>query len=373
MSHPSWRAASGACLVAAFLCAADYAAAQDLNIGSKAPPISVEEWIKGDRVDAFQPGKTYVVEFWATWCGPCKAAIPHLTETQKNYTGKIAVLGIASSERDPKEIEDPAQKKQAKRSNLVKFVEDKGAEMGYAVAYDEDRSMAKAWMDPAGQGGIPCTFIVDGTGTVAWIGHPMKMDEPLAQIVSGKWDIKAAAAKAKADRETAAKSRAVYAKLDEHMKAERWADALATLDEMIASDASMNEKMGGTRFQLLLKTAAYDKAYAYGTTLAEGVYAKNGQMLNTMAWFVVDPEAKPAIAKKDLKFALMCAERAAELTKGDKLEPAVLDTLGLVLFESGDVARAITVQERAVELAKGTDMEAELKGRLEQFKKSRQP
>jgi len=64
------------------------------NIGSPAPPLRVKEWIKGQPVTRFEQGKVYVVEFWATWCGPCMRAMPHLSELARKYRGKITFLAI---------------------------------------------------------------------------------------------------------------------------------------------------------------------------------------------------------------------------------------------------------------------------------------
>ena len=68
--------------------------AEELTIGSKAPKLDVKEFVKGDAVDRFENGKVYIVELWATWCGPCKTTIPRLTKLQKKYTD-LTIIGIA--------------------------------------------------------------------------------------------------------------------------------------------------------------------------------------------------------------------------------------------------------------------------------------
>jgi thiol-disulfide isomerase/thioredoxin len=50
-----------------------------LAIGDNAPAISIDHWVKGEDFDTFEDGQVYVMEFWATWCGPCITTMPHLS------------------------------------------------------------------------------------------------------------------------------------------------------------------------------------------------------------------------------------------------------------------------------------------------------
>ncbi len=147
-----------------------------LKVGSQAPSIKVDKWVKGAEVTGFEKGKPYIVEFWATWCPPCRESIPHLSQVAASHKG-LTVIGVASSERPGKDGDKRLEK-------LEQFVKEKGDEMAYTVAFDGDREMGKEWMAAAGVNTIPTAFLVNGEGKIAWIGNPLdeQFDAEVAKL-----------------------------------------------------------------------------------------------------------------------------------------------------------------------------------------------
>jgi thiol-disulfide isomerase/thioredoxin len=267
-------------------CLSLQASAQKLGVGDPAPPLKIAQWVKGEPVTSFEKGKTYVVEFWATWCGPCKRSIPHVSELQKQFADKgVTMIGVSVWEREAGVVEP--------------FVEKMGEKMAYRVGKDDgtpekkgqDGTMARTWMTAAGQSGIPAAFVVDGSGTIAWIGHPMNMDAPLAQIVAGKWDV--ALEKKKQAREGA---------LETALKSKDAKAALPLIDEILAADPAREEELGALKFSLLLSDKRYDEGYAYGAKLIDGALKDSPQMLNMIAWTIVDPD-EAGLERRDLPLA----------------------------------------------------------------------
>jgi thiol-disulfide isomerase/thioredoxin len=164
------------------------APARELSVGDPAPPLQVARWIRGMKVERFEPGNVYVLDFWATWCGPCIRGFPRLTRLQKKYADKgVTVIGVSIWEEDEGAVEP--------------CVKGRSDEMDYSVAVDDvpkdsvardkkgrgDGKVASAWVRAAGKNLIPTVFIVGRDGKIAWIGVPDEMDEPLERVVAGNW------------------------------------------------------------------------------------------------------------------------------------------------------------------------------------------
>ncbi|RYG30961.1 TlpA family protein disulfide reductase [bacterium] len=148
---------------------------KELTLGAPAPALSIKRWIKGKPLAKFDARKTYVIEFWATWCGPCKSAMPHLSELARKNKD-VTFIGVGIWEHDAE-------------GKIDAFVKDMGDKMDYNVAYSGNQDgMAASWMKAFGRPSIPATFIVRG-GKVQWMGGPLEMDKPLAEIKSGTFKI----------------------------------------------------------------------------------------------------------------------------------------------------------------------------------------
>ena len=161
-----------------------------LTIGDPAPAFNPEGWVKGTPVASFETGKIYVVEFWATWCGPCIASMPHLSDMADKYAGKATLISVNTWDRN-QEGEKQARH-QGHVDRVTKFVNENAQKMRYNIALDDEKdTISNDWMRKAGRNGIPCAFIVNGDGVIAWIGHPMQMDKPLEAVVAGTWDLQA--------------------------------------------------------------------------------------------------------------------------------------------------------------------------------------
>ncbi|MBV9107419.1 MAG: TlpA family protein disulfide reductase [Verrucomicrobia bacterium] len=107
-------------------------------------------------------GKPLLVEFWATWCPPCRKSIPHLNEIYSKYKSQgLQIVGITD--------EDEA--------TVKKF--QKQIPMDYSVAISTPGSIYQQF----GITAIPTAFLVNKGGKIVWTGHPMELSETEIQSV----------------------------------------------------------------------------------------------------------------------------------------------------------------------------------------------
>src|SRR5208283_1780330 len=114
---------------------------QELLVGDPAPGIRLVEFLKGAPLSVLEFGKIYVLEFWATWCGPCQANVPHLSDLQDKYP-RATFIGVAVMEPDIEAVGI--------------FVEEMGNQSRYRIAVEEPLagrsgreggSMTRHWLE----------------------------------------------------------------------------------------------------------------------------------------------------------------------------------------------------------------------------------
>lgn len=224
-------------------------------IGETAPELTVGKWLKGGDIDKLEKGKVYVVEFWATWCLPCIAGMPHLSAIARKYKD-VTVIGCSVLER-----------KTTTLPYIEKFVAAKKDTMEYHVAVDEVSKMANNWLRAYGEQGIPTAFIVDKENRVAWVGHPRLLDKILPQVASGTWDIlKAARERTEFKRLTGLDQGLVVSTVNPLMgNPGKPIEALAEIDKLLATEPGLKyfSNTGHFTFWSLIKTDP-EKALSFG-------------------------------------------------------------------------------------------------------------
>ena len=353
----------------AFLAATELLA---LDPGAKAPKLSVKEWVKNGPVKiADGKGKNvYVIEFWATWCPPCRMSIPHLSKLQKEYKDKGLVVVAISTE----DLE-----------TVKKFVSQQ-KDMDYSVGVDNNEETTKAYME--GVSGIPTAFVVNKKGIVIWRGHPMNLDTILPKVFSGKFDLSANQKlfKLQAQLKLAMQQRnvadltrlseaildidpadqtALQIRMALFMQQGKAEELVFFLNKQIKKNPD-NQQLYFTKLNLLMEIKPELVAKCAEEIIK--AFGQNSKTLNRLAWTLVDTGK---FTNQPLGVALKAAEKAVELAqKNDKRELAAnLDTLARCYYAVGRLDKALKTQERSVKVASGTGEEVILEKTLEFYRK----
>ena len=279
--------------------------------------------------------------------------MPHLAEIQKKYKDQVTVLAISDEDLDT------VTGFMAKDS----IIEGKSwAEaMDFIVATDPDKSVKNEVFKAAGRRGIPSSFIIGKDGRIEWIGHPIRMDEPLAAVLDGTWDRVAARKKYDDDQALQQEMNKIRSGLSAAIRANDPTAAMEILDEAILRFPD-NSSWKMQKFNLLLtRFHRYKAAYSLGQQLVENNF-DNSSALNSIAWTIADTEG---LEVRDLDLAMKAATQANKLTESK--EAAILDTLARVYYEKGDIDGALKWQKMAVENADAGAMGDSIREVLEKY------
>lgn len=129
-------------------------------INQKAPKLVVEKWLT-EKPEI--KGKFVLIDFWATWCGPCRRAIPDLNKFKTQFEKDLIVIGIS----------DETQEKVESLNFL---------NIEYYSAIDTERRMYNSLEIE----GIPHCILIDPEGIVRWEGFPTLTDfELTSEVIKG--------------------------------------------------------------------------------------------------------------------------------------------------------------------------------------------
>ncbi|ARS72138.1 TlpA family protein disulfide reductase [Sinorhizobium meliloti] len=223
-----------------------------LSVESQAPALKVRDWVRGEPLANFQPGKLYILEFCGTWCGPCVGAMLNLIELQETYKDSgVEVVAVAADER--------AASADEARTKLDAWLTENFPKLNFRVGLDDTGAMDTLWMKPSFSIGIPRVFVIDRDGSIAFIGHPDKLHDVLPQLLDGTWRTSAQAKAAERERIAVDEPKARKQALMEPIRGKRraaeeigdWKTALAAIEEGIALDSD-NYNLRASQVHLLL-------------------------------------------------------------------------------------------------------------------------
>lgn len=318
-----------------------------IGIGDKAPELLHGAWLKGKPIKEYQKDHLYIIEFWATWCGPCVGMMPHLSEIARTHAGNVTVIGVNIWE-DSHGADKPREKPYDVNLLRVKrFLKSMGNKVTYNIVMDNNEEyMGKNWMKAAGQSGIPCSFMIKN-GTIMWIGHPAELDSMISIVQDSRYDIAAARKRsdaAKAARAATgvdakvAKIRADYAAA---AKDKQYDKAVAILDAGSAELPQWAPFFGYHKFQVLLdynQAAALEFIKQWQST-APGFKSSAGMAICK----------KKGLSNDFYEYGINILKEQADNPQPGSL---MYNHIAVAYANMGNMDAAVEAQEKAIEMAK---------------------
>ena len=305
-----------------------------LKVGSDAPNIDGLNLLQGSLADKPQ---VRVVEFWATWCGPCKASIPHINDMHKSLRRRgLEVIGVSDE----------------KPEVVANFLRMQGDRMSYIVGVDPEKKVAERFMQAAGKAGIPCAFVIGPSGKIAFIGHPMdeEFDRAVRLSLDGRYD---PAITRKADPILAAARRAAGVR--------NFTEAYRRFDEAIALSPVVMYDAAAERYRTILVDEKNEEAARAYARRMIGMYESNAPALRDLALMLATDASLPT---NDIETAQMASEKLTAIAQAG--DPDAFKVAASVAYAKGDFQAASELQRKAWRIAP-PEAKAEYKSALDAY------
>ena len=222
----------------------------------------------------------------------------------------------------------------------------RGPNLGYTFAYEDGKTTNAAWMKAAGQNGIPCCFVVDKKGKIAYIGHPMFLDVVLPKVADGTWTYEMASTEiAKTEKEV----NGMFRKLQGKDK-EAAAQAITDFGEERTPALAKNPYFTGPKLDLMIGAGKMAEAKKLARSVMEGAARRD----DSTALRTVSAAFRSKAALEDKDSAALCLDAAKGMVAmaGEK-DPMAQYNLAETYFATGDKDKAIEAGKKAVDAAEG--------------------
>ncbi|QDV22249.1 peroxiredoxin family protein [Aureliella helgolandensis] len=352
-----------------------------LKVGSTAPHIDAEFCFRKNEVNSlkieqYNRDTIYVVEFWATWCPPCIAAMPLMEDIQNEFADRGVQLISLSNESREKLDEFLAKEVPGISGKTYLDI----AEV-YAIACDPDQSVYKEYMAASGNFSIPKIFIIGKDGRVEWIGEHGGLRSTLEEILTGRWDRAGFARKYEVKQDVSLAIRRMSEFRQKH--AEDPDVVIAEIDKELAKIGPVDEPLiqilRGFRIQTLVNCGRFDEA---DRSIREGFTNASGNLEAVGILASILPQL-PEIEKIDRKSIVELAVSELENASPTETLSHAMQELNISMESqlklqearlyvwAGLVRRAEEAAELARRLAVGTSTESIAEAYFQEVQKIR--